>query len=210
MTIKNKNIKDFTKVISVSILALLISNNLAFANPVIVEDNRTQVNQVNNIPVVNIATPTINGVSRNTYKEFNVGEQGLVFNNSIDSVNSQLAGQLEKNPNLSDRSANLIVNEVVGGNLSQLKGTMEIVGNRANLVIANPNGIVANGVSLVNSRMLFLSTGKPVFNKKDLLNFEITKGKVTIGEKGLDASSAEVLDISARSFQLNGQVTGTK
>ncbi|MDE9553424.1 filamentous hemagglutinin N-terminal domain-containing protein [Xenorhabdus bovienii] len=123
-----KNFKTFTKI---STLTLLVSTNLAFANDIIPNDFNTQVNQVNNIPVINIATPTLNGMSRNTYKEFNVSEKGVIFNNSIDSVNSQLAGQLEKNHNLKDRTASLIINEVVGGNQSQLKGAIEIVGEDA-------------------------------------------------------------------------------
>ncbi|WP_338885765.1 hypothetical protein [Xenorhabdus sp. TH1] len=67
-----KNFKTFTKI---STLTLLVSINLAFANDIIPNDFNTQVNQVNNIPVINIATPTLNGMSRNTYKEFNVSEK---------------------------------------------------------------------------------------------------------------------------------------
>ncbi|MDC9622461.1 hypothetical protein PSI22_12645 [Xenorhabdus sp. XENO-7] len=101
---------------------LFISTNLAIADLIILDNNKTQANQVNNIPVVDIATPNLSRVSHNVYKEFNVGEQGLVFNNSLESTTSQLAGQLNKNPNLRNRSATLINNEVVGGNPSQLKG----------------------------------------------------------------------------------------
>ncbi|MDE1475969.1 hypothetical protein [Xenorhabdus bovienii] len=79
---------------SVSILSLLISTNLAIADLIIPDNNKTQANQVNNIPVVDIATPNLSRVSHNVYKEFNVGEQGLVFNNSLESTTSQLSGQL--------------------------------------------------------------------------------------------------------------------
>ncbi|MCG3470982.1 filamentous hemagglutinin N-terminal domain-containing protein [Xenorhabdus bovienii] len=195
-----KNFKTFTKI---STLTLLVSTNLAFANDIIPNDFNTQVNQVNNIPVINIATPTLNGMSRNTYKEFNVSEKGVIFNNSIDSVNSQLAGQLEKNHNLKDRTAGLIINEVVGGNQSQLKGAIEIVGEDAKLVITNPNGVFIDGAKFINIRESFISTGKPVFNKKDLLSLEVTKGKVTIGEKGLDSDN---LVVFSRSLQVNGKI----
>ncbi|MBC8943958.1 filamentous hemagglutinin N-terminal domain-containing protein [Xenorhabdus indica] len=195
-----KNFKTFTKI---STLTLLVSTNLAFANDIIPNDFNTQVNQVNNIPVINIATPTLNGMSRNTYKEFNVSEKGVIFNNSIDSVNSQLAGQLEKNHNLKDRTARLIINEVVGGNQSQLKGAIEIVGEDAKLVITNPNGVFIDGAKFINIRESFISTGKPVFNKKDLLSLEVTKGKVTIGEKGLNSDN---LVVFSRSLQVNGKI----
>ncbi|REF27239.1 filamentous hemagglutinin family protein [Xenorhabdus cabanillasii] len=197
-----KNFKTFTKI---STLTLLISTNLAFANDIILNDSNTQINQVNNIPVINIATPTLNGMSRNTYKEFNINEKGVVFNNSIDSTNSQLVGQLDKNPNLADRTAILIVNEVVGGNLSQLKGAIEIVGDDAKLIITNPNGVIINGAKFINVTESFISTGKPVFNKKDLLSLEVTKGKVTIGEKGLESTENNLV-VFSRSLQVNGKI----
>ncbi|REF27236.1 filamentous hemagglutinin family protein [Xenorhabdus cabanillasii] len=197
-----KNIRIFTKITSISILSLLVSTNLAFANDIILNDSSTQVNQVNNVPVIDIAAPTLNGMSRNTYKEFNVEEQELVFNNSIDSVNSQLVGQLNKNPNLRDRPAILIVNEVVGGNQSQLKGVVETVGNAATLIITNPNSVFLDGAKFISNET-FISTGKPTFNKKDLLSLDVTKGKVTIGEKGLDSDN---LVVFSRSLQVNGKI----
>ncbi|MBD2785083.1 hypothetical protein ID858_03365 [Xenorhabdus sp. DI] len=89
----------------------------AFANPITPDNDKTQVQNINNVPVVNI------------------GEQGLVLNNAMEHVTSELAGQLDKNPNLRNRSATLIVNEVVGGNQSQLLGALEIVGDKAKVII---------------------------------------------------------------------------
>lgn len=42
------------------------------------------------------------------------------------------------NPNLGAGSARVIVNQVVGGNASQLLGYTEVAGQRAEVVIANP------------------------------------------------------------------------
>ncbi|MBD2801373.1 hypothetical protein ID854_13115, partial [Xenorhabdus sp. M] len=55
----------------------------------------------------------------------------------------------------------------------------------------------------INIRESFISTGKPIFNKKDLLSLEVTKGKVTIGEKGLHSDN---LVVFSRSLQVNGKI----
>ncbi|MDC9598605.1 two-partner secretion domain-containing protein [Xenorhabdus anantnagensis] len=94
-----------------------------------------------------MATPTLSGMSRNTYKEFNVEKQGLVLNNSLTKITSELVGKLDKNPNFKNRSEELIVNEIVGGNQSQLLGTLEVVGDKAKVIITNPNGVMINGAS---------------------------------------------------------------
>ncbi|MBD2804784.1 filamentous hemagglutinin N-terminal domain-containing protein [Xenorhabdus sp. ZM] len=181
-----KNTTYFVKLASFSLVSLLFSTNSAFSGGIIPNDANTQVKNINNVPVVNIATPTLSGMSRNTYKEFNIEKQGLILNNSLDVISSELAGQLDKNPNLKNRSAALIVNEVVGGNQSQLLGALEVVGDKAKVIIANPNGIRVNGVNFINNNEFTLTTGKPTFNKKDLLTLDVTKGNITVGEKGLE------------------------
>nr|WP_246103973.1 filamentous hemagglutinin N-terminal domain-containing protein [Yersinia kristensenii] len=36
---------------------------------------------INDVPLINIATPSVAGVSHNQYQEFNVDQRGVVFNN---------------------------------------------------------------------------------------------------------------------------------
>ncbi|MDE9557154.1 filamentous hemagglutinin N-terminal domain-containing protein [Xenorhabdus bovienii] len=192
---------------SVSILSLLISTNLAIADLIIPDNNKTQANQVNNIPVVDIATPNLSRVSHNVYKEFNVGEQGLVFNNSLESTTSQLAGQLNKNPNLRNRSATLINNEVVGGNPSQLKGLIEVAGDAANVMITNPNGVSINGLSFKNINDININTGNLKFNKrKNLEELNLTKGHIYVGDDGIDATNTNSLSIFGRTLKLDGDI----
>ncbi|WP_275370551.1 filamentous hemagglutinin N-terminal domain-containing protein [Xenorhabdus bovienii] len=171
------------------------------------DNNKTQANQVNNIPVVDIATPNLSRVSHNVYKEFNVGEQGLVFNNSLESTTSQLAGQLNKNPNLRNRSATLINNEVVGGNPSQLKGLIEVAGDAANVMITNPNGVSINGLSFKNINDININTGNLKFNKrKNLEELNLTKGHIYVGDDGIDATNTNSLSIFGRTLKLDGDI----
>ncbi|WP_289991657.1 filamentous hemagglutinin N-terminal domain-containing protein [Photorhabdus laumondii] len=170
-------------------------------------NGQTQVVQQGEIPVVNIATPNGAGISHNIYQDFNVGPAGGVLNNATSDAKSILTGTMEANPNLKDKSADLIINEVIGTNDSQLQGQLEVAGQKANILIANPNGITCNGCSFVNTPVVTLSTGKPVFDKDGVLEaLEVKKGTITLGEKGLDATAQDYVDIISRATILNGKV----
>ncbi|MBD2794348.1 two-partner secretion domain-containing protein [Xenorhabdus szentirmaii] len=179
-----------------------------FANPIISDNTNTQIHNINNVPVINIANPNGAGVSYNVYKEFNVGPRGTVLNNSLSGVKSQLAGHLGKNHNLNS-AAKIIINEVVGGNQSQLLGALEIVGNKANVVISNQNGIVANGSSFINLNNVNINTGKVLSKQNgDLHSVSVGKGKITIGEKGLNGDGVNGVALVSRFLELNGQIKG--
>jgi len=90
------------------------------------------------VPIIHIDAPNDSGVSHNLFTDFNVGQQGLILNNSSEVATSQLGGQIFANPNLIGGSeANLIISEVTGGNRSQLSGITEIHGGAADYVLAN-------------------------------------------------------------------------
>ncbi|MCT8343631.1 filamentous hemagglutinin N-terminal domain-containing protein [Photorhabdus kleinii] len=179
----------------------------AIAAGIAPDNNRTQVQNQGNVPIVNIATPNGAGISRNTYKEFNVATQGAVLNNATQAVKSQLAGQLNVNPNLNGKSAELIINEVTGSGRSNLQGKLEIVGHKANVMIANPNGITCDGCGFINTGSATLTTGKPQFDKQGALEaLEVKKGQITIGSKGLDGKSTDYIDIISRATELNGKI----
>ncbi|MBS9435793.1 filamentous hemagglutinin N-terminal domain-containing protein [Photorhabdus noenieputensis] len=171
------------------------------------DNNRTQVQNQGDVPVVNIATPNDAGISHNTYQEFNVATQGTVLNNATQAAQSQLAGQLNANPNLKGKAAELIINEVTGSGRSDLQGQLEIVGNKANVMIANPNGITCDGCGFINTASATLTTGKPQFDKQGALeSLEVKKGQITIGGKGLDGKTTDYVDIISRAAELNGKI----
>nr|WP_232832575.1 filamentous hemagglutinin N-terminal domain-containing protein [Photorhabdus sp. CRCIA-P01] len=144
------------------------------------------------------------GISHNTYKEFNTGTQGAVLNNATQAVNSQLAGQINANANLHGKAAQLIINEVTGSNRSELLGQLEVAGQKANIMIANPNGITCNGCGFINTSGAVLT---PQFDKQGALEaLKVTKGQITIGGKGLNGQSTDYVDIISRATELNGKI----
>ncbi|MCC8386620.1 filamentous hemagglutinin N-terminal domain-containing protein, partial [Photorhabdus laumondii subsp. laumondii] len=179
----------------------------AIAAGITPDNNHTQVQNQSNVPVVNIATPNDAGISHNTYKAFNVDTQGAVLNNATQAAQSQLAGQLNANPNLHGKAAELIINEVTGSGQSNLQGQLEIFGNKANVMIANPNGITCDGCGFINTSSATLTTGKPQFDKQGALEaLEVKTGQITIGGKGLDGKATDYVDIISRATELNGKI----
>ncbi|PHM39919.1 hemagglutinin-related protein [Xenorhabdus mauleonii] len=204
-----KKIKK-TKLLSKTILGCLISFasiSSSFANPIIPDDGNTQVNHINNVPVVNIANPDESGRSYNTYKEFNVGSQGVVLNNSLSEVNSQLAGNLDKNANLT-KAARIIINDVVGSNQSQILGALEVAGEKASVIISNQNGIIANGARFTNIDSINLHTGINALWFHGTRYEYVTKGKITIGENGLNGDGLERVTLKSRFLDINGKING--
>ncbi|MDC9581627.1 DUF637 domain-containing protein [Xenorhabdus sp. PR6a] len=181
--------------------------NSAVAGGITPDNPQTQVHNNGNVPVVNIAAPNNAGISHNTYKEFNTGTQGAVLNNATQAVNSQLAGQISANANLHGKAAQLIINEVTGSNRSELLGQLEIAGQKANVMIANPNGIICDGCGFINTSGAVLTTGKPQFDTQGALEaLKVTKGQITIGGKGLNGQSTDYVDIISRATELNGKI----
>lgn len=183
----------------------------AFAAGITSANGNTQVViKPGDVPVVNIATPNGAGISHNTYKDFNVGPQGAVLNNATHGGKTQLGVEIysaQGNTYLKGKPAELIINEVIGGSRSELQGKLEVFGNKANVMIANPNGITCDGCGFINAPGVTLTTGKPQFDKQGALEaLEVKKGGVTIGGKGLDGSGADYVDIISRATELNGKI----
>nr|WP_261799269.1 DUF637 domain-containing protein [Serratia marcescens] len=183
----------------------------AFAAGITAANGNTQVViKPGNVPVVNIATPNGAGISHNTYKDFNIGPQGAVLNNATHGGKTQLGVEIysaQGNTYLKGKPAELIINEVIGGSRSELQGKLEVFGNKANVMIANPNGITCDGCGFINAPGVTLTTGKPQFDKQGALEaLEVKKGGVTIGGKGLDGSGADYVDIISRATELNGKI----
>ncbi|MDB5841635.1 MAG: Polymorphic rane protein Filamentous hemagglutinin/Adhesin, partial [Herminiimonas sp.] len=161
------------------------------------------------VPIVLIAPPSPAGVSRNQYSQFNVNANGLILNNSTGRVATSQAGWIAGNPQLG-APARIIVNEVAGAAPSRLLGTIEVAGRRADIVVANPNGITCDGCGFLNTGRASLTTGAPQFDGAGGLRaFDVRRGELTIGGNGLNAANLEQLDLIARGMVFEGEVWAT-
>ena len=161
----------------------------------------------NGIPLVNITAPSSGGVSRNEYEIFNVPDKGAILNNSYTLSKTELAGYVQGNNNMAERPAKIIVNEVTGAGSTSMDGFLEVAGNRADVVIANPNGITVNGGGFINTGKAFLTTGKPVYDGEDhLQRFDITGGDILIEGKGLGGKETGSLAILSRAVKINAGI----
>ncbi len=146
-------------------------------------------------PLVNIQTPSAAGLSRNTYKQFDVPTSGIVLNNSV------------SNPWLSNGAlAKTILNEVNSTSQSYINGAITVNGAAAQVIVANPNGITVNGGSFVNASRATLTTGIAQVTSGALTGFNIRGGGVTIGEGGLNNSATPYTDIMSRAVSVAGQL----
>ncbi|WP_395351204.1 hemagglutinin repeat-containing protein [Variovorax sp. UC122_21] len=122
-------------------------------------------------------------------------------------MQTQLGGFVQGNPNLATGPARIIVNEVNGGNPSLLRGYLEVAGQRAEIIIANPAGISVDGGGFINASKATLTTGTPQFNAiGGLDSFVVRGGTVSIDGAGLDARRTDYAAILARAVQVNAGI----
>ncbi|MBB3387250.1 MULTISPECIES: filamentous hemagglutinin N-terminal domain-containing protein, partial [unclassified Rhizobium] len=147
----------------------------------------------NGVPLIDIVTPNAAGLSHNKYDNFNVGTQGLILNNFKGEQGiSNLGGVTPGNPNLNaSNAASVILNEVTSGNRSALNGPTEVYGGRADVIIANPNGITCAGCGFINTPHATLTTGVPTIGADgSLTGFTVNGGDVTFEGAGGNFAAA--------------------
>ena len=183
------------------------------ANPIEVDTNAPHERQAtvgqagNGITLVNVAGPSVGGVSRNDYTNFNVPQNGVILNNSYQMGNTKLGGYVPGNPNMMRGSANVIVNEVTSHNPTDMKGFIEVAGRKASVVVANPNGITVDGGGFINTDRAVLTTGKTEYDSKGNLNsYRVEQGRISINGNGLNAKDANSLQILTEATNVNAGV----
>jgi len=188
----------FGRCLSAAIVLLSTVSPLAHATgaPGIVADGSTATTvstSANGRQTVAIAPATF-GVSNNTYSSFNVGKAGATLDNS--GIN-----------------ARTIVNQVTGTNPSLIQGDITVAGPRANVILANPNGITVDGGSFINTGHVALTTGQVSFSDVQLASGQFQRnvilntqgGTIVIGACGL-AGTLIGLELIAKQIQINGPV----
>lgn len=158
---------------------------------------------------INITAPSKNGVSHNKYTQFDVSKKGVILNNATGGTNTQLAGIVNGNP-LLQNSAKVILNEVNSNNISQLNGYIEVAGQKAQVIIANPAGITCDGCGFINADRATLTTGKPIVTNGNLEGYLVEKGQIQITGNGLNNTGQDYSDLIARSVNINAKLWANK
>ena len=191
-------------------LSLLLGTMPALANePSIISDpgasNRPDILKApNETLLINITNPDSKGVSMNEYSRFNTPTTGTILNNSNKNIDTKIAGQIEANYRL-NKEASLIINKVNSAEKSSLKGNLEVAGSRADVVIANPNGISVDGLNMINSRSLTLTTGN--INKLSPKEIELISDKsIDIVGDGLNDKSSDYTNVISNAINLNSNI----
>ncbi|MCK3669954.1 hemagglutinin repeat-containing protein [Photorhabdus noenieputensis] len=166
----------------------------------------TIIRSANGTPQVNIQTPGTDGVSHNTYRQFDVDKQGVILNNSHQATQTQLGGMVAGNPWLAKGDASVILNEVNSHDPSRLNGWIEVAGHKAEVIIANPAGITCNGCGFINSHRTTLTTGQALMEQGRLKGFDVNQGEVRIDGHGMDSTQQSYTDIIARSVAINAKL----
>ncbi len=195
-------------------LAFLLANVMfwqpmwAQADGIVVSAPGTSLGQAGNgVPVVNIAKPNGSGLSHNQFKDYNVGSNGVILNNATNTAQAtQLGGIILGNPNLQGTAAKVILNEVNGGNPSQLRGYTEVAGQSAHVIVANPYGITCNGCGFINTPKATLTTGKPIIENGQVGRYQVDQGSVAIEGAGLNANNVDRFEIITRSAKINAEI----
>ena len=205
---KNDLVRKITSWMTLGVFA--VQPTLVFAADIVADASAPEAQRpyvtetANGIPLVQIARPDGNDVSVNHYEAFSVPERGAILNNAFLFSNTQLAGYIEGNPNLSGGPARIIVNEVMSDRPSELRGFLEVAGTKADVIIANPNGIYADGAGFLNTSRAILAAGR---TERDAAGgyagLHIEDGRAYITGKGLDARGADSAEIYARAVAVN-------
>lgn len=181
---------------SVVMLACVVAHAVPCAAAGVVPDGGTATTVANGASgriTVGVAN-AVGGVSTNTYREFNVPRGGVDLDNTA-------------------ARARVILNQVTGTNPSLLEGQLGVLGPRANVVIANPNGINVNGMVVQNVGNLALTTGQVSFNDFTTANGQLQRnlvlntqqGTIDIGPGGLSGTLLN-LELIASRIRVGGKV----
>ncbi|WP_461196767.1 two-partner secretion domain-containing protein [Acinetobacter pittii] len=165
------------------------------------------------VPVVNIQTPK-NGISHNIYKQFDVLAEGAVLNNSRQGATTKTVGNVAANPFLATGEARVILNEVNSSAASRFEGNLEVAGQMADVIIANPSGISIKGGGFINANKAIFTTGKPQLNADgSIKQFTIDQGKITVSANpnskfglGGNNNDANYVDLYARALELSAEL----
>lgn len=221
--------ENFSSKRQARLFSYLLLSSVSFSSLVFAQNNNIVVDQAahagagapnivqssNGTDVLNIVKPTAGGVSHNKFLEYNVSDKNLILNNhayktGIPQAESTLGGTVAFNPNFgTGDAARVILNEVTSNSTTALEGYTEIFGQKAALVIANPNGITAAGAGFINLSRLTMVTGKPNVVDGKIQDFNISPvGILKVEGKGEQAFGLHIPDSPAELVSNTVKIAG--
>lgn len=135
---------------------------------------------------VGLAPVTARGTSFNQYAAFSVPAAGVQLDN-------QSVG------------ANTIVNAVTGTGRTVWSGRLAVLGSRAHVIVANPNGVTLDGGSVINAGGLALATGSVATTAGGDVVLGGGPGDITVGPGGFSGSMTSLQLIAGR-LRIDGPV----
>ncbi|MCW8908621.1 MAG: hemagglutinin repeat-containing protein [Sedimenticola sp.] len=166
----------------------------------------TILRAANGTPQIDIQAPDHAGVSHNLYTRFDVDPEGVILNNTREPARTRLAGWINGNPSLAGGTARIILNEVNANDPSYLQGFVEVAGDRAQVIVANPAGITCSGCGFINAYRTTLTTGQPRFENGTLTGFQVRGGEIVVEGLGLDSRDSDYTDLIARAVKVNAGI----
>ena len=165
------------------------------------------------VPQVDIVAPNAAGISHNKFTDFNVAPIGTVLNNGTDVGVAVVGGAVDRNRNLSaGGEASAILLEVTSSNRSHLDGYTEVVGQPADVIVANPNGITCKGCGFIGTPNVELTTRSPdgVVRGGDIVVDANRDDEGLPLGAGLDARLTEQLKLNAAKVAVDAPVLAGK
>ena len=139
---------------------------------------------------VDIAPVGASQISRNTFTDFSVPLAGVDLNNTL-------------------IGARTILSEVTSANRSFINGPVEIVGQRAHFILANPNGITVDGGRFINTGGVTLNAGTAALvaagGQTNVVTTTHPDADILIGPGGLSGAMTG-LQLAAGQLSIDGPV----
>lgn len=207
-----RHLKKFLHNLTCGFSIFLITVPPVMAQSVVSDENGPIIiESANGTPMVMINTPDANGVSHNTYVEFGIGPDGLILNNvGENTAPTDLGGIVQGNSNLAGGTASVIINEVTSTNPTVMNGFLEVGGDRADVIVANPYGITCDGCGFINTNRATVTTGSVTFDGDRFTGFSVDGGAINIVGDGLDATDSTRFDLISRQITVAGAVHGQR
>ncbi|HGJ5872636.1 MAG TPA: filamentous hemagglutinin N-terminal domain-containing protein [Arsenophonus apicola] len=134
-------------------------------------------------PVININKANDKRISHTVFKQMDIGELGVYLNNL------NLA-----NP------ASVIITEVNDTKASKLAGKLGILGKKAVLIVANPNGIECSACGFTRTNNLTLLAGNIAYNNENNAIISPAKNKAVTFSGNIPLTNVDTVNIVASKY----------